>query len=198
MNLEADVPVPPSSFVPIHWYSTDTNEFQQYVTNFHQQTGLDIWVTEVSGPELSHCIQGQQPRLLTDLCHSTLANPSPMLLNAMMDRVSGSDHIRSDIDLTPFSAWGLHQGMAAWFDGQDFVKRYAPFGMMENMQGVNQVSFWIGESGFVFRCPELRRGTGERAHEPQRMDHLTGIMGKSRQPVRRIASLTMRQYIGSA
>ena len=36
-------------------------------------------------------------------------------------------------------AWQLHQGMAAWFDSQDYVKRYSPFGMMENMQGVNQV-----------------------------------------------------------
>ena len=34
------------SFVPLHWYSTDPNEFQSYVSNFHQQTGLDIWITE--------------------------------------------------------------------------------------------------------------------------------------------------------
>jgi hypothetical protein len=26
------------------------------------------------------------------------------------------------------SAWALHQQMSAWFDGQDYVKRYSPFG----------------------------------------------------------------------
>jgi hypothetical protein len=34
------------SFVPIHWYDTTPSNFQSYIENFHQQTGLDIWVTE--------------------------------------------------------------------------------------------------------------------------------------------------------
>jgi hypothetical protein len=32
--------------VPIHWYDTTPSNFQSYIENFHQQTGLDIWVTE--------------------------------------------------------------------------------------------------------------------------------------------------------
>jgi len=35
-----------TSFIPIHWYDTTPDNFKQYVQNFHQQTGLDIWITE--------------------------------------------------------------------------------------------------------------------------------------------------------
>ena len=39
--------------------------------------------------------------------------------------------------------------MAAWFDSQDYVKRYSPFGVMENMQGVNQANALMDLSGGI-------------------------------------------------
>ena len=45
--------------------------------------------------------------------------------------------------------WALHQQMAAWFDEQPFVTRYAPFGMMENMQGVNQDNALMNPDGSI-------------------------------------------------
>ena len=39
--------------------------------------------------------------------------------------------------------------MAAWFDSQDYVKRYSPFGVMENMQGVNQANALMDPSGGI-------------------------------------------------
>lgn len=95
-------------FVPIHWYSTDLNEFQSYVSNFHAQTGLDIWITEYA-------------------CQS----------------FSGGAQC-SDGD-----TWNLHQSMAAWFDSQDYVKRYSPFGVMENLQGVNEANALMDTSGGI-------------------------------------------------
>ncbi len=37
--------------------------------------------------------------------------------------------------------------MAAWFDTQDYVKRYAPFGVMKNQQGVNQDNALMNPDG---------------------------------------------------
>lgn len=34
------------SFIPIHWYDVDIENFKSYVENFHTQTNLDIWITE--------------------------------------------------------------------------------------------------------------------------------------------------------
>jgi len=39
--------------------------------------------------------------------------------------------------------------MAAWFDSQPYVKRYAPFGVMANMQGVNQFNALMDPSGAI-------------------------------------------------
>lgn len=45
--------------------------------------------------------------------------------------------------------WSLHQTMAAWMDEQDFIQRYSPFGMMENMQGVEQYNALMDTSGSI-------------------------------------------------
>lgn len=47
------------------------------------------------------------------------------------------------------AAWYLHQQMAAWFDSQDYVKRYSPFGVMRDMQGVNQDNALMNPSGDI-------------------------------------------------
>ena len=95
-------------FVPIHYYDVDVNNFQSYVANFHQQTGLDIWITEYACQNFNGGAQ----------CDSG-------------------------------TTWNMHQSMAAWFDSQDYVKRYAPFGMMENMQGVNQMNALMNPDGSI-------------------------------------------------
>ncbi|ORX39964.1 glycosyl hydrolase catalytic core-domain-containing protein [Kockovaella imperatae] len=142
-------------FVPIHWYSTDLNEFQQYVQNFNQQTGLDIWVTEYacqSFTDAPQCDNGQ--------------------------------------------TWQLHQAMAAWFDTQDYVKRYSPFGMMENMQGVNQDNALMNPSGSITDLGSWVSGIGNIVYHlqffapryrPRKMSRLTlpshSISGVPREPL---------------
>jgi len=39
--------------------------------------------------------------------------------------------------------------MAAWFDQQDWVERYAPFGAMKNMQGVQQNNALMNPDGSI-------------------------------------------------
>jgi hypothetical protein len=39
--------------------------------------------------------------------------------------------------------------MSAWFDQQDWVERYAPFGAMKNMQGVNQNNALMNPDGSI-------------------------------------------------
>ncbi|RSH94036.1 hypothetical protein EHS25_006690 [Saitozyma podzolica] len=95
-------------FVPIHWYDTTPSNFQSYIENFHQQTGLDIWVTEYACQNFNGGAQ----------C--------------------------SDSD-----TWYLHQQMAPWFDSQDYIKRYSPFGVMENLQGVNQDNALMNPDGSI-------------------------------------------------
>ena len=34
------------SFLPLHWYDVSVDGFKQYVQNFHDKTGHNIWVTE--------------------------------------------------------------------------------------------------------------------------------------------------------
>ncbi|KAK8869712.1 hypothetical protein IAR55_000280 [Kwoniella newhampshirensis] len=45
--------------------------------------------------------------------------------------------------------WALHTEMAGWFDQQDYIERYSPFGMMENMQGVNQNNALMNPDGSI-------------------------------------------------
>ncbi|KAK4686425.1 hypothetical protein P7C73_g3703, partial [Tremellales sp. Uapishka_1] len=95
-------------FVPIHYYYTDVDNFQNYVSNFHQKTGLDIWITEY----------------------------------ACQDYNGGAQCSTSQV-------WNFHQSMSAWFDEQDYIVRYSPFGVMENMQGVNADNALMSSSGSI-------------------------------------------------
>ncbi|WVQ71795.1 hypothetical protein IAR50_001337 [Cryptococcus sp. DSM 104548] len=45
--------------------------------------------------------------------------------------------------------WNLHTEMAAWFDQQDYVERYSPFGVMEDMQGVQQYNALMNPDGSI-------------------------------------------------
>lgn len=45
--------------------------------------------------------------------------------------------------------WALHQTMAPWFDAQSYVKRYSPFGVMTNLQGVNTDNALMGSDGAI-------------------------------------------------
>ncbi|KAK1924870.1 glycosyl hydrolase catalytic core-domain-containing protein [Papiliotrema laurentii] len=95
-------------FVAIHWYDVDPQNFIQYVENFHNEFGLDIWITEYAcqnfngGPQ---CDEGQ--------------------------------------------VWNLHKTVAEWFDKTDYVKRYSPFGVMQDMQGVNQMNALMSPGGEI-------------------------------------------------
>lgn len=42
-------------------------------------------------------------------------------------------------------AHGFHTEMASWFDNQDFVEAYAPFGVMRDLQGVAQSNSLMSE-----------------------------------------------------
>ncbi|ORY24974.1 glycosyl hydrolase catalytic core-domain-containing protein [Naematelia encephala] len=45
--------------------------------------------------------------------------------------------------------WQLHTTMAEWFDQQDYVIGYHPFGVMKNMQGVNQDNALMNTDGSI-------------------------------------------------
>jgi hypothetical protein len=47
------------------------------------------------------------------------------------------------------AVWAFHQTIAAWFDQTDYVKRYSPFGVMQNMQGVNDFNRLMSASGSI-------------------------------------------------
>ncbi|WOO84422.1 Alkali-sensitive linkage protein 1 [Vanrija pseudolonga] len=45
--------------------------------------------------------------------------------------------------------WAFHQQIAAWMDGQDWIERYAPFGFMRDMQGVNGDNALMNSGGGI-------------------------------------------------
>ncbi|WVQ78374.1 hypothetical protein IAT38_000460 [Cryptococcus sp. DSM 104549] len=45
--------------------------------------------------------------------------------------------------------WNLHTTMAAWFDEQSYIERYSPFGMMADMQGVEQYNALMNPDGSI-------------------------------------------------
>ena len=45
--------------------------------------------------------------------------------------------------------WNLHKTVSAWFDQTDYVKRYSPFGVMKNMQDVNQMNALMDPNGAI-------------------------------------------------
>lgn len=45
--------------------------------------------------------------------------------------------------------WALHVQMAEWFDQQDYIERYSPFGAMKQMQGVNQYNALMNPDGSI-------------------------------------------------
>ncbi|KIR54298.1 hypothetical protein I315_03357 [Cryptococcus gattii Ru294] len=50
---------------------------------------------------------------------------------------------------TDQESWNLHVAMAAWFDEQSYVERYSPFGVMQDMQGVNQNNALMNPDGSI-------------------------------------------------
>ncbi|WRT67259.1 uncharacterized protein IL334_004226 [Kwoniella shivajii] len=95
-------------FLPIHYYDTSVERFQEYVANYHQQTGINLWVTEY----------------------------------ACQDYNNGPQCSEQD-------TWNFHTQMAAWFDSQPYVERYSPFGVMKDMQGVNQANALMNPDGSI-------------------------------------------------
>jgi hypothetical protein len=43
----------------------------------------------------------------------------------------------------------FHYQMSAWFDAQDYVERYSPFGAMKEMQGVNEMNRLMDAGGAI-------------------------------------------------
>jgi hypothetical protein len=46
----------------VHWYDVTVEGFQQYVEKFHQETGIDIWITEYACQNFNggaQCSEGQ-------------------------------------------------------------------------------------------------------------------------------------------
>lgn len=97
-----------ADFAPVHYYDVDVQHFKDYLTNFHNQVGIPLWVTEYACQNFNggaQCDEGQ--------------------------------------------TWAFHQEMSSWMDGQDWIERYSPFGMMKNMQGVNQYNALMSEGGDI-------------------------------------------------
>lgn len=45
--------------------------------------------------------------------------------------------------------WAFHQQIASWMDGQDWIERYAPFGFMQDLQGVNTLNALMNGGGSI-------------------------------------------------
>lgn len=85
--------------VAVHYYGTNTTEFKQYVSEWHDTFNKPVWVTEY----------------------------------ACQDFNGGEQCSDSEV-------YSFHMEMAIWFDKQNFVEAYAPFGVMQNLQGVNKAN----------------------------------------------------------
>jgi len=110
------------SFIPLHWYDVSADNFIKYVESFHNEFGIDLWITEYACQNFNggaQCDEGQGKLFLTFMRTTLIA------------------------------VWNLHQTMSAWFDKTDYVKRYSPFGVMQNMQGVNQMNALMNPSGSI-------------------------------------------------
>ena len=83
----------------MHYYGTNTTEFKQYVSEWHDTFNKPVWVTEY----------------------------------ACQDFNGGEQCSDSEV-------YSFHMEMAIWFDKQNFVEAYAPFGVMRNLQGVNKAN----------------------------------------------------------
>lgn len=45
--------------------------------------------------------------------------------------------------------WGMHSEMSKWMDQKDWIHRYSPFGVMQNMKDVNQNNALMSENGYI-------------------------------------------------
>ncbi|BEJ14428.1 hypothetical protein CspHIS471_0401950 [Cutaneotrichosporon sp. HIS471] len=97
-----------ADFAPLHYYDVDVEHFKAYLNNFHDKTGLPIWVTEYACQNFNG---GAQPN--------------------------------------DGQIWNFHKQAAAFMDSQDWIERYAPFGMMRNMQGVEQTNALMDSNGQI-------------------------------------------------
>ncbi|KAJ9114272.1 hypothetical protein QFC22_005724 [Naganishia vaughanmartiniae] len=85
-------------YIPVHWYATSTENFQEYLKSFNAAfPDKEIWITEYA-------------------CQSFDGTPQ----------------------CNPGQTLNLHQTMAGWFDAQPWITNYSPFGVMRQMQGVNE------------------------------------------------------------
>ncbi|OCF55751.1 hypothetical protein L486_06502 [Kwoniella mangroviensis CBS 10435] len=104
-NSQADCS---ADFYPVHYYDTNVQRFQEYVINYHNAVGANLWVTEY----------------------------------ACQDYNGGAQC--SDQD-----TWNFHTTMAGWFEQQSYIERFSPFGVMKDMQGVNQANALMNPDGSI-------------------------------------------------
>ncbi|KAL1406848.1 hypothetical protein Q8F55_006257 [Vanrija albida] len=97
-----------ADFVPVHYYDVSVQHFQDYLRNFHEKTGKNLWLTEYA-----------------------------------------CQNFNGGAQCSPGDTWAFHQQMAAWMDGQDWIERYAPFGYMRDMQGVNEANALMNSGGGI-------------------------------------------------
>lgn len=48
------------SFTAIHWYAMSAQDLMQYVENFHNELGGDIWITEYALQDFNGGPQGDE------------------------------------------------------------------------------------------------------------------------------------------
>ncbi|SAM85417.1 uncharacterized protein UBRO_07381 [Ustilago bromivora] len=84
--------------IAIHYYGTSSDDFKQYLQDWHQTFGKDIWVTEVACQDFS-----------------------------------GKNNQCSKEESTAFA-----NGIATFMNAQDWVKGFAPFAVIQNLQGVSE------------------------------------------------------------
>ncbi|WVW82976.1 hypothetical protein I302_104992 [Kwoniella bestiolae CBS 10118] len=50
---------------------------------------------------------------------------------------------------TDQETWNFHTQMAGWFEQQSYIERFSPFGVMKDMQGVNQANALMNPDGSI-------------------------------------------------
>ncbi|EIM87592.1 glycoside hydrolase [Stereum hirsutum FP-91666 SS1] len=126
-------------FIALHWYDVNATAFIEYLEDFHDTFGLDLWVTEWAcqnfNDENAQCSQ---------------------------------EDVEEFLNTTQ-----------SYMDSSSFVERYAWFGAMENLQGVNTDNALMDSKGDINDLGEQYIGGNATTHSsgaPPTFDPTLGMI----------------------
>lgn len=112
-------------FIAMHYYDINSTAFMEYLEDFHNTFQRPIWVTEWA-------CQVRMPSPMNTLTLFVLT----FCLLFLLQNYNNPNEQCSSQDIVNFM-----NATQQFMDSTNWVERYAWFGVMENMQGVNEVRF---------------------------------------------------------